>query len=121
MSMSPAQRAGGGSPEDLEKAEDIPHLETYLSRQKEELANRELELRNLQAVVAALKASIAFHSGLLVQLKEPGGSVTQVENRSPTEMLFPQYKGKKLADVVIEVLGQLRSCTILDKPNPVDV
>jgi hypothetical protein len=117
--------------ENSNKKREIQRLEEYLAHQSQELAKQEDELRALLVVVEGLRASVSLHSQLLAELRESdsGASDRTIEAtyRSPTEMLRPHYKGKKLADAIIEVLNQSQSpitttelCRVLYNPKSED-
>lgn len=105
--------------EEIERQKYIQEIEKYLAQQKVELLKQEEELEALIFVVTSMRANISMHTRLLAKLKRgqvsPSSDATTFINaisgkhRSPTEMLRPKYKGMKLADVVVEVLGESQS------------
>lgn len=91
----------------------IQVLEDYISE-------RVAELQELECTVAGVKSAIALHLQLLAQEKANQALTTSgidtdlncfeaVYHRSPMEMLRPQFKGMRLAEIIATVLENSRS------------
>lgn len=78
------------------------------------IAERRAELQELECRVAGVKSAIDLHLQLLLeertkqgfQASGPDVQLHAVYHRSPMDMLRPQFKGKRLAEIIATVLEE---------------